>query len=161
VSRFSVSPRRVLLALLVSAAVVAANPTWAAAIGLDVWNLPALRQCMETEDAKRRAFAYEDAELFRRMDLKDRLVAELIAGRTTLADVTEEFVALNRDRPGYTTTIRATYPGQTDEERTARNVLGYVSQRMGDLPPARQAEVMARLESEFARFVATAATNLH
>ena len=155
------SPRRVLLALLVLVAAIVANPTWAAAIGIDVWNLPALRERIETETEKGRAFDYEDAETLRRMDLKDRLVADLIAGRTTLADVTEEFLALNRARPGYSAAIQTTYPGQTDEERTARNVLSYVSQRMGDLSPARQAEVTARLESELTQFVATATTKLH
>jgi hypothetical protein len=151
----------VALVLLVLVGAVAANPTWAAALGIDVWNLPALRERLETDAERSRSFDHQSAEIRRRIDLKDQLVADLIAGRNTLADVTQEFLALNRDQPGYATTLQASFPGQTDEERTARNVLFYVSQRVGHLPPDRRAEVTARLDGELARLVATATTPLH
>jgi hypothetical protein len=161
VSLSAISPRRILLVLAVLVAAVVANPTWAAAIGIDVWNLPALHQGIETGAEQRREFDHKGVDVLRRIDLKDRLVADLIAGRSTLAEVTGEFLDLNRDRPGYLTALQANFPGQTDEERTARNVLFYVSHHVGHLSPADRAEVKARLESELARLVATSTTTLH
>ena len=93
--------------------------------------------------------------------MKERLVADLIDGRDNprggyrgVPGSQPRSTGIHDDSPGE-------FPGLTDEERTARNVISYAAQRSGAFPPARQAEVMARLESEFTRFVATTTANLH
>ena len=155
--RRSLSFRRVGVALVVVAVAVVANPAWSASLGIDVWNLPALHDEIADETAKGREFERRDADVFRRIELKDRLVADLIAGRTTLAEVTPQFVELNRDRPGYMTAIRASYPGRTDEERTARTVLQYAERQLAQSPSASHVEITARLEHEFADLFPTSA----
>jgi hypothetical protein len=157
----SLSPRRIVLALFVPVAAVAANPSWAAAIGLDVWNLPALHARLEIEAEKRRAFEAQDAELMQRMELKERLVADLIDGRTTLAEVTSDFLTLNRRWREYPLPMPAGSVGQTEEERAARDVLVYAALRTDHLPPARRAVVMAGLEVELSRYVATVTAKLN
>jgi len=156
-SRFALSPSCVIVGLVVAAAAVAANPTWATAVGLDVWNLPRLEQVIADEAAKAREVDHEDDEVLRRMERKDRLVDELISERVTLADVTAEFLAMNQNRDGHMTVIRATWPGRNDEERTARNILHFVSLRLSELPAAERDEVSSRLESELAQFLAHSA----
>jgi hypothetical protein len=157
VFRLSLSPRRVGISLVVAAAAVAANPSWPASLGLDVWNLPALQEQITDEAGKARDLDRKETEVLRRMELKDRLVADLIAGRATLAEVTPQFLDLNRDRPGYVTAIRITYPGRTDEERTARTVLQYAERQLAQLPPPGRAAITARLGDEFADLFPTSA----
>jgi hypothetical protein len=157
VSRFSFSPRRVGLVLVLAVAAVVANPAWSAALGIDVWNLPALQEQVEADATRGRELDKLDADVLRRMELKDRLVSDLIEGRTTLADVTAEFIRLNRDRPGYATAIRTTYAGRTDEERTARSILYCASRQLSHLPPTSRAAITTRLENEFADLFPTSA----
>jgi hypothetical protein len=157
VFRRSLSFRRVGVALVVVAAAVVANPAWSASLGIDVWNLPALQDQIAGEAAKSREFDRRDADVFRRIELKERLVADLIAGRVTLAEVTPQFLELNRDRPGYMLAIRASYPGRTDEERTARTVLQYAERQLAQFPSASHAAIAARLENEFSDLFPTSA----
>ncbi|HET6576248.1 MAG TPA: hypothetical protein VFG68_21785 [Fimbriiglobus sp.] len=83
-----------------------------------------------------------------RIEYKDALIDQLIAGQTTLTEVTGEFLALNRGTH-ILTMIRAMYSGTNDEEKSARNVLDYVRQRM--LPAEQNARVFKRLNREFAQ----------
>jgi hypothetical protein len=140
-----------LAALPVGAVVVAAGlaPGWAAAVGLDVWNVPALREEARAETERSEVLAAEDEDIRRRIEVKEALVADLIAGRAALAGVAARFLDLNEDRPEYMAAVRANYPGDTDLERTARNVIEYTAGRLAGEPPARRAEVAERLESEF------------
>jgi hypothetical protein len=82
-----------------------------------------------------------------RIEYKTHLIDRLVAGDATLAEVTDEFLRLNRGTPAMGV-IRLYCPGSGDEERTARNVVGFVECR--ELPADRRAEVMARLGREFA-----------
>ena len=157
-ARFSLSIRRIGVTLGVAVVVVVANPKWATAIGIDVWNVPTLRQHIAEGTVKARQFEAQDMEVIRRVEMKDRLVTDLIDGRTTLAEVALVFLKMNQNRPGYMTVIRAGYAGQTDEERMARNVLNFVNPRLATLPADKRAEVTARLETELYNFVTAVPT---
>jgi hypothetical protein len=82
-----------------------------------------------------------------RMQQKEQLIAELVAGRRRLTDVAAEFLRLNRAEPECLTAIRGYFPDGSDEEVAARNVIEYVGPRVaaGDRPA-----VLARLDREFA-----------
>jgi hypothetical protein len=90
-------------------------------------------------------------EVVRRVAIKNALVAELIAGRTTLSEVTGQFLILNQSRPDVMAIIRATYPGSTDQEKSAHNVIAYLRVELNHAPPAEQTEVLTRLKIEFDR----------
>lgn len=87
-------------------------------------------------------------ELAARIAYKNSLVAELVAGRATLAQVSDEFLRLNEEEPAELLVVRERYPGSGDEEKSANNVLGYV--RMLRLPADEEARLFDRLDREFA-----------
>ncbi len=89
------------------------------------------------------------SEIVRRIEIKDALIAELISGRTTLVEVTKQFLILNQSRPEYMTVIRASFPGSTDEEKTAHNVIGYIRGELSHASPVHQSQVLTRLKIEF------------
>lgn len=149
----------VALVVVVPVAAAIAKPAWATAVGLDVWNLPALREENEVAVERRRELDEENAEIKRRMEVKEALIRNLIAGRATLADVTTQFLELDQDRPGYLTLIRGTYPAATDQESMAQNVIQYTWPRLSGEPASRRFEVMVRLLAEFRDYTDESAVN--
>jgi hypothetical protein len=99
-------------------------------------------------DAASAALDARRIEVLARIAYKEDLINRLVAGQTTLDEVTAEFMKLNRGGP-VLDSIRTQYPGSSDEEKTAHNVLEYVRQRR--LPADQNARVMARLRQEFER----------
>lgn len=87
-------------------------------------------------------------ELSSRIAYKDSLIRELVAGRATLAQVSDEFLRLNEGEPAAMFVLRTRYPGSGDEERSACNVISFVL--LLRLPADRQARVLDRLGREFA-----------
>lgn len=87
-------------------------------------------------------------ELQRRIAIKESLVADLVAGRATLAYVAEQFLALNQGRPEIMRVIRATCPGRSDLEKSAHNVVEYAEGELSRCPAAQQDEVRRRLLGE-------------
>jgi hypothetical protein len=75
------------------------------------------------------------------------MIDNLMAEQTTLKEVTAKYLPMNQNQPSYMYTIRKSYEGVTDEEKTIRSVCNYVIPRKSDsLPP--KAEVLTRLVSE-------------
>lgn len=142
--------------VLVSTGVVLVHPTWAQSVGLDVWNAPALNQQAQTAAVEVDRLETEDGEVLRRIAIKESIINELLAGRTTLADATDQFVALNEARPDYIETIRNSFPGTTDREKFARNVIAFAIPRV---PPDERAALSSRLEVELQQMLAAGATN--
>jgi hypothetical protein len=140
--------------VLVAAAVFVARPAWASTLGLDVWNVPALKAELRdmTEESGRLDSESEDVR--RRVAVKEQIIAELIARRMTLAEATDRFVQLNSYRPEILEVIRAKYPSGSDFEKTARNVIDYVLVRVA--VPERPA-VARRLESELRQMLTAGA----
>ncbi|HVK15637.1 MAG TPA: hypothetical protein VM533_01735 [Fimbriiglobus sp.] len=81
-----------------------------------------------------------------RIAYKDVLIDRLISGEFTLAEVSAEFLSLNRGTQAQSI-IRDIYPGSGDEEKSARNVIDFV--RLRKLPAEQNAAVMARLWRQF------------
>jgi hypothetical protein len=146
-TRLTVTVAVLLLIGPVAAAIT--NPTWAAAVGLDVWNVPALREEAEGAAELDRDLDTECVEVRRRIEVKEDLVRGLIDGRTTLAETTTQFIAIDRDRPEYLNNIRRSQLGATDEEKVARNVVEYVIPRVRDVAAWHRLLVLARLNVEF------------
>lgn len=132
------------------------HPTWAKSVGADVWNVPALNNEARAAISKNERLDAEDDQVRRRMAVKEALVAELIAGRTSLAEVTARFAEMNATRANYVALIRETYPGATDREKAARNVIDYVFSRV---PAAERAAVVRRLDAELQQIIAPSAAH--
>jgi hypothetical protein len=123
-------------------------PDWTKAAGLDLWEVPALRN-QTANYAKHCSELNEEIEESRnRVAIKEHLIELLVSGEMSLKDVTDEFLELNRGHNNYMIMIRRTFNGSTDREKIARNVLAFTSQRERGSLFQRMA-VMARLMNEF------------
>ena len=149
-SPFERWPARVALAALVTLAALAVHPTWARSLGVDVWNLPALRrqaQSLADECAQLDA-ARDDAR--RRGAARDAVTADLVAGRITPGEAVARFSRglVPPDQMDY---LRYRYPNETDEERVARVALCAALERV---PPEDREAVASRWEGELRQTVA-------
>jgi hypothetical protein len=140
---------------LVVITALAVHPTWARSLGADVWNMPALTEQVRTTETEGTRLAAEDTEVQRRIAIKDAIVTELLAGRITLADATDQFTAMNTSRPHYMAAIRDTFPGATDREKMARNVISFATPRVAG---AAQSATASRLEAELQQMLANGAS---
>jgi hypothetical protein len=140
---------RFVLVVAALAAVVAANPNLARAAGVDFWNLGEARAALAAATEESVALSHRDDTVLRRIVIKEDLVADLLAGRTDLAAVAARFLELNADEPAYLEVLRASVRGDSDLERSARNVIEYCGQRVSD--PAAFAALQTRLEAELER----------
>lgn len=140
---------RFVLVVAALAAVVAANPGLARAAGVDFWNLGEARAALAAATEESVALSHRDDTVLRRIVIKEDLVAELLAGRTDLAAVAARFLELNADEPAYLEVLRTSVRGDSDLERSARNVIEYCGQRVSD--PAALAALQTRLEAELER----------
>jgi len=126
-----------------------ANPAWATAWGLDVWNLPSLQSQAAAAAEEGRDLDIQSTDLRNRIAIKEALVGSLIAGRMTLADTAAEFAALNGNFPHYMTIFHNVYPGETDDEKNIWNVIEYARTRLALLPVWKRIAVLTRLDCEF------------
>jgi hypothetical protein len=131
------------------AAAAAAHSRWGAALVAEAFEARSARVEFRAEQELHDHLALVSRDLMHRIAIKNELIAELIAGRTTFPEVTQKFLVMNQSHPEYMTSIRAAYPGDTDEEKTAQNVLGYVRAELEQETPTRRAEVLARLRVQF------------
>jgi hypothetical protein len=88
-----------------------------------------------------------DAHLLERIAMKEGMVNELIAGRTSLADVSARFAKLNEDVPATLDVLRNKYPNMSEAQRTSCNVIDHVISI--ELPPPVAEKVLHRLQEEF------------
>lgn len=142
--------------LALALAVLVIHPTWASALGVDVWNIPAMKAELRANAERVEQMQEQDENILYRIRLKEAIVADLLAHRITLADATDRFAALNESRPDYMELIRAQYPGQTDQEKLARNVIAFTELRA---PVSERPAVKNRLEADLHRMRAGSAGN--
>src|SRR5262249_25585910 len=77
-------------------------------------------------------------------------MAELIAGRMPFAEAVARFRELDAIYPAG---LRASYPGQTEEERLGHAMVDYACEELAEYPPDRAARIRARLEADLAGFL--------
>ncbi|AWM41686.1 hypothetical protein GobsT_72270 [Gemmata obscuriglobus] len=139
---------RIVTAALFAVAFVAlvSHPTLAQSLGADVWNVSNLRDQVRAATDESARLSAEDDTVLNRIAVKESIVRELIEGRATLTEATDRFAQLNAARPQALNAIRFAYPGTTDREKTARNVISFA---LGRTPAAARAALSERLEAEF------------
>ena len=134
--------------LIVLLATAAANTTWAMTVGVDLWNLPDLREDVRTASAQNQVRQSEQLEVSQRIRVKEEMISSLIAGRSSLAEVMNQFTVINEGYENHMIVIRQLYPGATDQEKMLWNVLDYAYRRMAHLTAWHRLAVMARLQAE-------------
>lgn len=140
--------------VLVGAVVLTVHPSWAQSLGADVWNVPALNKQVHASAVEDERLASEDEDILRRIAIKESIITTLITRRITLAEATAQFTELNSARPDYASTLRNTFPGDTDLEKAARNVIAFALPRV---PSDEREALSARLEAELQQMLAGSA----
>ena len=130
----------------VGAAIV--RPTWANAVGLDVWNLPTLHHQIDSERERDRDLCIEQSEVLERIELKEKMIDRLLSGNSTLAETSEQFLAMDREKGGFLEVILEMYPGASDEEKMANNIIRYALPRILSESFAESIATLARLDQE-------------
>ena len=136
------------LVLIVLLATAATNTSWATTFGVDLWNLPDLREDVRTASAQNQVLQSEQLEVSQRIRVKEEMISSLIVGRSSLAEVMTQFTVINEGYENHMIVIRQLYPGATDHEKMLWNVLDYAYHRMAHLPAWHRLAVMARLQAE-------------
>lgn len=122
-------------------------PGWLTAAGLDVWNTPALRRQVDANLRFQAQLDNEIADVQSQIRVKERLAEELIAGRLSLTDATDQFEAMLAAQPRTAKGLRLLYPDvANDRERVARHVVDYTRSRLND--PAERDRLGARMSTE-------------
>jgi hypothetical protein len=117
--------------------------------GLDIFQTQEHREEMKRHVEYGKQLDLIDQELRRHIRIKDQLIIELIAGKKTLTEVTTEFLVLNQSQAATMDVLRREYPGLTDEEKIARNVIEYATADLDHSYADQKEVVLARLEAEF------------
>jgi len=117
--------------------------------GLEIFQSQAHRDEMKSHVEYGKQLDLIDNELRRHIRIKDQLIAELIDGKKSLPEVTTEFLVLNYSQAATMDVLRREYPGATDEEKIARNVIEYATADLEHSSSGQKDVILARLEAEF------------
>lgn len=130
---------------LVYGGFVLACPGLTRDLGLDLWN--ASGDSAELEQHKRESHELENVSerVKKRLEMKEILVGQLVDERIDLKHAVEQFMALNELQPELTSYLRIHFAGNTDEERTARQVIAFTKATLAG-NPSLQEVVIKRLE---------------
>jgi plasmid maintenance system antidote protein VapI len=124
--------------------------SWLQASGLDFWNLPTLRAEIAANERLSEAMDVESRLLLQRIEVKDRLVKDLLQGRTNLAAVTSQFHELNGDDPEMFWRLRECFHVKDGRQLAARNVLAFAETQLdSEANHANKPAVMERLDREY------------
>jgi hypothetical protein len=114
----------------------------------DLIHGPSFYQQLQTEQHRTETLDQINLRLRQRILHKEHLITLLIEGQCSLAQVTEEFWQSMHADPGCLTVLRHHFSGSNDYEKTLANVLHHAQFQIRQLPPAQQAQVWQRLETE-------------
>jgi hypothetical protein len=130
--------------LLAGIRVVAESRGWSSA-GEGPFSIRAIPDdALAHEEEVGRALDEDRQELLRRNAAKRALVAELVAERMTLEEATGAFLAVDEGLSSPRADLQSVFPGRSDRERAARNVMAWALCGEG-----HREGVVTRLTTEF------------
>jgi hypothetical protein len=127
----------------------AADPDWARAAGLDVWNIDREEEDLRQQGAEAARLRAWQGALEQRYELNRLLVRDVAAGRRPLAAAAEELWQGNQGMPGFRDVLERRFVGPTPVARAAHNLLVRVRHDAG-LPKDAKAAALVRLRAEYA-----------
>jgi len=110
----------------VGLAAVLAYPAEAGDPGGDIWQIVKARSRMAEADRNMRKLDQDDEHVMRRVAIREEIIRDLVVGRMTFQQGTQRFVELNRTHPSALANLRRMYPGRTDEECAARQLVTHL-----------------------------------
>ena len=107
-------------------AALTAHPALAREMGLDFWHVPELRAGITDSDRRARELEAMGQVIGRRLALRTETIEDLVAGRIKADEAARRFDELNRSEPTMLARVRRMYPGDTDQERAAWQLVAHV-----------------------------------
>jgi hypothetical protein len=129
-------------------AVFSVRPDWAESTGLDLWKLPSLGEWLEAEQQRGDGLDTQLEEVTRRIDSKQHVTVEVIAGRLSLTAAAARFRDLTAGSAEALEHLRFAFDGADDDERFCRAVIAWVRTALRDRSPEESERTAARLEAE-------------
>lgn len=126
-----------------------AAPRWTERIGLDIWNLPALREQLQAHGREWEQLAGREEQLGREIELLDHLTNRLADGHVSLSEATDVAEPIMRNRAGFELCAELNYPAPTLRHSVARFLIARVGRSLED-DLSRSVAVSARLNGEYA-----------
>jgi hypothetical protein len=117
-------------------------------LGLDWWSLPELYRRQEAGQKQAAALEQTCQDLLQRNAAKEHVIEELLAERLTLFQAAACFDCLNHEPPECAADCRRFFPGDSDGEKSCRQVLAWASATLRERGDPRREAVLARLEAQ-------------
>lgn len=105
---------------------VFADPSAAEEAGLDVWHVVDDERRIRAAEESNRAFDRATEESARRIAARDEVKRDLAEGRLTFAEAAARFTQINRSDPRATVYARRFYPGRTEADVAARQLVQHL-----------------------------------
>jgi hypothetical protein len=128
--------------------VVHVQPTWAATLTMDLWNIVELEQTIESQVRKRQVLDEQFEFALQRCHRRRHIVDDVIAGRTTLLKAAVEFRSLNEELPASRWSYNQAYAGNSEGERLCRYVIRLVLTDLSERTRTLAATKVEKLEQE-------------
>jgi len=101
-----------------------AHPALAQAAGVDFWELPDLRFGQDQMQAERVVLERQGETTYRRTRLRYETIVDVAGGRLSFDEGVARFVQLNRASPVAASRVPELFPGDTEEDRAAWQLIG-------------------------------------
>jgi hypothetical protein len=144
--------RSLVLGSFLSALAVAglcSHPSFAKDAGFDFWNVDELQQQKMTDQEKHQRMSRQNEIVLRRLDLREDVMKELLNEQISFEEATARFVEFNQTLPTKVG-VAVTFPGKTEEDRAAWQLLSYLSSRRTPFAKALREEWECILTSRLA-----------
>jgi hypothetical protein len=133
---------------LLLAVLAGARTQWFDALTGSWAALAEARQVSERERQRLQQLESKDGVAVRRMELKNVVVRQLIAGDLTLAEAAAWFKYVNERPRGGEDRYRERFPAATAEEAACRQVISWVRAELHATAPSQAEALVRRLEAE-------------
>lgn len=120
------------------------------ACGYDFWRYSAYQQQLEEDTTLSEALDARLENSEERLALKELIVREFLAGRTTFDGVIDSFRQTNEGNDRVMQYMHTYYPAADDREIAARNALQFIGSSLPKDSP-RRGPLLGRLRAEFDR----------
>lgn len=140
-------------------AVLLAYPGGIMAAYRDIASYSEMQERIEEDAVINSRLEAQTAAVASRIQIKEALIEELIHNRTSLAEVASRFHAMNLDNPTSNIVLESRYPGFSDEERAALNVIDFV--RLREMPRTQKREVVQRILKDYQKLFGRKYSTIH
>jgi len=124
---------------------VTAYPALAQDLGVEFWDGPDWRTRLAESERRHCELERVGEVVVRRTAVRTEAVNDLLAGRIQIDEAVRRFIDLNHSSPETLEHVRERYPGNTDEERAAWQLIGHLRCRRTPLALALANEVATAL----------------